>query len=96
MRRQGFTLIELLIVIAIAAIIAGAMVPLFNVSREDAREAKAGSELDSLKMAAIMLHYDTNRWPPPGSLGAGLIDDVAGTIPSWEGPYIDQTKSTHL
>lgn len=89
MRRQGFTLIELLIVIAIAAIIAGAMVPMFNVTRQDAKQAKASSELDTIKTAAIMLHHDTNVWPQTGAAGAGLIDDGSPDIADWKGPYID-------
>ena len=87
MNRGGFTLIELLIVIAIIAILAGAMVPMFNVTREDARVAKAKAELDAIKTAAIMMHHDTGQWPPVGTDGTGLR--TAGGIPNWNGPYID-------
>lgn len=93
MRRQGFTLIELLIVIAIAAIIAGAMVPMFNVTRQDARKAKASSELDTIKTAAIMLRHDTSTWPPTGAAGLGLTADTTTPTPSWAGPYLDQWNS---
>ena len=90
MRKQGFTLIELLIVIAIAAILAGAMVPLFSVTREDARKAKAASEMDAIKTAVIMYHYDTDNWPGDMDDGTGLVTDDEDT--NWNGPYIEQWK----
>ena len=86
--RKGFTLIELLIVIAIVAILAGAMVPMMNVTREQARDAKASSDMDAIKTASIMLHHDTGSWPPAGSIGNGILDNT-GIPVGWNGPYLD-------
>ena len=88
MQRKGFTLIELLIVIAIVAVLAGAMVPMFRTTRYTAQEAKVNSELDSIKTAAIMYHQDTGQWPPIGSTGIDLAD-MTSTTANWAGPYID-------
>jgi len=92
MRKKGFTLIELLIVIAIIAILAGAMIPLFNISSEKAREAKAIAEMDVIKTAAVMLHHDTGHWPNVSTAGDDFITDVT-EWPSWNGPYLDEWRN---
>jgi len=89
MRRKSFTLIELVIVVAIIAILAGAMVPIIRSSRTEAREAKALAELDSIKAAAMMFHADTGVWPPASTDGEGLMSDTTTATPDWEGPYLD-------
>jgi len=90
--RKAFTLIELLIVIAILAILAGAMIPMFNVTRQDALAGKVASELDAIKSAATMLHHDTGRWPPAGNGGTDFIADDS-SFPDWDGPYLDEWKT---
>jgi general secretion pathway protein G len=91
MQKNGFTLFELLIVIVIVGILFGAMVPILNVSRQDARVAKAQSELDSIKTAAMMLHHDTGEWPPDSTTGSDFITNDS-TFPGWAGPYLDEWK----
>lgn len=88
--RNGFTLIELLIVIAIVAILAGAMVPMINVSRQTARDARARSDLDAIKTAAVMYNYDLGSWPFAGNTGNGLVNNTGvGDLANWNGPYLD-------
>jgi len=90
MGRKGFTLIELILVIAIIAILAGAMVPMINASRDQAKVAKAQAECDSIKTAAVLLHADsgTGVWPADGTVGASLV--AANGTSGWQGPYVDK------
>lgn len=85
---KAFTLIELLIVIAISVIIAGALVPLFGVTKQDAKVAKACSELDAIKTAALHFYFDLGYWPD-GEKPNDLLDDWQN-ISDWNGPYLDR------
>ena len=91
--RNGFTLIELLIVIAIVTILAGAMVPIINITKENARITRASSELDAIKTAVYLLHFDTGEWPGQSWTGSGIVDTVGITnTGAWKGPYVDEWK----
>lgn len=91
MRKRGFTLIELLIVVAIIATLAGAMMPFFRETRLETQRAKARADLDTIRTACIMLHYDTGDWPPGDRYdGYGLINSAG--IPNWNGPYLLEWK----
>src|SRR5437588_1263918 len=61
----GFTLIELLVVVAIIAILAAILFPVFAQAREKARSATCTSNLRQLTMATQMyLHdYDGQYFP---------------------------------
>jgi len=88
MTKKAFTLIELLIVIAIAVIISGALVPLFSVTKQDAKLAKAMSEMEAIRAACFMLHHDTGQWPTSGNAGNNLVEDEPKII-DWQGPYLE-------
>jgi len=59
----GFTLIELLIVISIIGILASIVLNSLNTARENAKIAKATSELRNVRSAIAMLENDTGKWP---------------------------------
>ncbi len=94
MDREAFTLIELLIVIAIAVIIAGGLVPLFSVTKQDAKVAKALSMADTLKDACMRYYFDTGQLAREFAII--LVSDPAQDrqlsfdpgISGWNGPYI--------
>ena len=92
--KKGFTLLELLIVITILAVLAGAMIPLFKTSKQDAQDAKTKADLDAIKSAAVMYKYDTAKWPSIGNTGTAtcLTSTSASGCPTagtgWNGPYI--------
>jgi len=91
--KKGFTLLELLIVITILAVLAGAMLPLFKSSKQDAQDAVTMADLDAIKSAAVMYRYDTTTWPLAGTTGAGtcLTSTGAGcptAAGGWNGPYL--------
>ena len=86
--RKGFTLIELVLVIAILTILAGAMVPIISSNREEARRARAMTEVDAIKSAALMYHTDTDQWP--AAVGDLITRPAAVPAAVWRGPYLDQ------
>jgi prepilin-type N-terminal cleavage/methylation domain-containing protein/prepilin-type processing-associated H-X9-DG protein len=58
MRRRGFTLIEILVVLAIIAVLAAMLFPVFARAREKARQASCQSNLRQLGLAAQMYAED--------------------------------------
>jgi len=87
---KAFTLIELLIVIAIAVIISAALVPLFSVTKQDAKFAKALSEMEAIRKACLTLFMDIGTWPPyieVDHLGYELVANSDGLV-DWQGPYL--------
>ncbi len=73
--RRGFTLIEMLVVIAIIAILAAILFPVFSRARAKARQAQCSTNLRQLAMAAEMyaMDYD-DMFPgqPNGPPGSGV------------------------
>jgi prepilin-type N-terminal cleavage/methylation domain-containing protein/prepilin-type processing-associated H-X9-DG protein len=69
MRRRAFTLIELLVVVAIIAVLAALLFPVFAQSREKARQAGCMSNLRQLGMAVMQYaqDHDETYWPGPYS-----------------------------
>lgn len=77
MKKSGFTLIEILIVIAIIGILASIVLPAVNIARENAKVAKARSELRNVRSGVALLESDTGKWPngcPPSQLNNPEVD----------------------
>jgi len=77
MRRQGFTLIELLVVVAIIAILAALIFPVFASAREKARQSACSSNLRQIGTAIQMYDADTDGMIIPSSVTT-YITDKAG------------------
>jgi prepilin-type N-terminal cleavage/methylation domain-containing protein/prepilin-type processing-associated H-X9-DG protein len=58
MKRRAFTLIELLVVVAIIAILASILFPVFAQAREKARQATCASNMRQVGMALLMYRQD--------------------------------------
>ncbi len=67
-RHRGFTLIELLVAIAIIAILAAILFPVFAQAREAARKASCLSNLKQLGLALAAYSQDYDETMPPSQL----------------------------
>ena len=77
---NGFTLIELLIVIAIIAILAAILFPVFATAREKARQTTCSSNLKQLGLAMVQYTQDYDECPPNGSSKTWSVWGWAGQI----------------
>jgi len=84
----------LLIVIAILAVLAGAMIPLFKSSKQYSQYAKIMADLDVVKSAAVLYKFDTGAWPPESFVedDTGCLITTGVGCPTagggWNGPYL--------
>ena len=83
--RRGFTLIELLMVIAIIAILAAILLPVFALAREAARKASCVSNLKQLGNAVQMYSQDYDETLPNAG-SEGESGDLTGSLE----PYLKQ------
>lgn len=70
MRRRGFTLIELLVVVAVIALLAAILFPVFLRTREQARRTRCVSNLKQFGSAFTMYADDNNGFAPRNWFGA--------------------------
>jgi prepilin-type N-terminal cleavage/methylation domain-containing protein/prepilin-type processing-associated H-X9-DG protein len=76
-RRQGFTLIELLVVMAIIAIMAAILFPVFASAREKARQTTCESNLKQLGVCfALYVQDNDGNYTPSGVYGQGWAEDM--------------------
>lgn len=71
-RRSAYTLIELLIVIAIIAVLAAILFPVFARARENARRASCQSNLKQISLGALQYIQDYDERFPLGLTTRGL------------------------
>src|SRR2546426_12101544 len=81
-RRKGFTLIELLVGIAIIAILAAILFPVFAQAREKARAASCLSNTKQIALAFFMYTQDYDETTPGGGYANFSFPD---------GSYHDET-----
>ena len=86
--RKGFTLIELLVVMLILGILAALIVPKLFGHQDDAKVAKAKTDIAELKGAVDRFRLDADRYPTDQEgLGALLVQP--SDVPKWS-KYIEQ------
>ena len=88
--KRGFTLIELLIVIAIVAILAALLFPVFQKVRDSARRAACGSNLKQLSLALIQYTQDNEEHYPQGN----YVDPWGYQGRGWAGEVYPYVRST--
>lgn len=98
--RSGFTLIELLVVVAIIAILAAILFPVFAQAREKARQATCLSNLRQMGTALMMYAQDYDETLMPGGVDIPCPSDLAaqgicttGTITTVSCFYLSQPYS---
>jgi prepilin-type N-terminal cleavage/methylation domain-containing protein len=74
--KRAFTLVELLTVIAIIAVLAAILFPIFGTVREQARQSSTMSNLQSIYVATKLFYEDEQRYP--ASL-FGYAETASGT-----------------
>lgn len=85
--RKGFTLIELLVVILILAILAALIVPKLINRADDAKRAKAMTDIKELSNALERFRLDTDRYPDTEEGFEPLLARPSD-VTVWNGPYI--------
>jgi prepilin-type N-terminal cleavage/methylation domain-containing protein len=99
--RHGFTLIELLIVIAVIALIAAILFPVFARARENARRAGCQSNMKQMGLAFTQYtqdydeRYPIKYWACGGATGIACpYTDSSGTL--WYHALFPYTKSVQI
>ncbi|MBN2256169.1 MAG: type II secretion system major pseudopilin GspG [Deltaproteobacteria bacterium] len=92
---RGFTLIELMVVIVILGILAGLIVPRIMSRPEEAKQAKARIQIESLETALKLYKLDNGNYPTTEQGLEALVEaPTVGTLAKkWrEGGYLEKGK----
>jgi len=92
---RGFTLIELMVVIVILGILAGLIVPRIMGRPEEARQAKARIQIESIETALKLYQLDNGSYPTTEQGLQSLVEppEVGELAVSWrEGGYLEKGK----
>src|SRR5436309_2630750 len=89
---RGLTLIELLVIIALIAILAGLLFPVFAQGREKARQSVCASNLKQLAVGMLLYSDDHDQVLPP-ALGRERDEPLLFPM-TWMGHLLPYLKST--
>lgn len=93
--QQGFTLIELMVVIVILGILAGLIVPRIMGRPDEARQAKARLQIESIETALKLYKLDNGNYPTTEQGLQALVEPPgAGQLAkNWrQGGYLEKGK----
>jgi general secretion pathway protein G len=93
--QKGFTLIELMVVIVILGILAGLIVPRIMGRPDEARQAKARIQIESLETALKLYKLDNGNYPTTEQGLQALVEPPAAGTPAknWrQGGYLEKGK----
>jgi general secretion pathway protein G len=92
-RSRAFTLVELMVVILILAILAALIVPRVIGRQDDAKRAKAATDISRLANALQAFRLDTDRYPTSEE-GLDALRQAPSDVNNWKGPYIERALPT--
>ena len=95
-RESAFTLIELLVVVAIIAILAAILFPVFARARENARRSSCQSNLKQIGLGVLQYAQDYDEILPSPSYGSSSAQLTATQRPKWNDVIQPYIKSTQL
>jgi general secretion pathway protein G len=88
-KRSGFTLIELMIVILIIAVLAAMIIPKLMTRVDDAKAAKAMSDLQNFNTLLEVFRNDCDRYPTTEE-GLDALRNPPNDANGWRGPYLSK------
>ena len=89
-RRRAFTLVELLLVLTILAILAGIVLPKMSGRTEQAKVARAKTEIATFSTALGAYEVDNGEYPK-GRNGLLALVQKPSNAQNWHGPYLENT-----
>lgn len=88
-RNRAFTLIELVVVILILGVLAALIVPTVLGRADEAKAARAVTDINTLSGALKMFYLHCDRYPTTEEGLAALRSGPADAT-GWKGPYLDK------
>jgi general secretion pathway protein G len=92
---RGFTLIELMVVIIILGVLAGLIIPRIMGRPDEARQAKARMQIESLETALKLYKLDNGSYPTTEQGMQALVEQPTAGTPAknWrQGGYLEKGK----
>ncbi len=89
--RRGFTLLELLVVMVILVLLAGVVTIVVVKRVEEARYAKAVSDIESIGNALDQFYLHTGRYPSTDEGLEALRIKPQSDASGWNGPYVKKS-----
>lgn len=86
---RGFTLLELVVVMVILVMLAGVVTLAVSKRVEDAKHAKAVTDIETLDNALEQFYLHNGRYPTTEEgLDALRTKPQTEDLPNWDGPYV--------